>query len=85
MLTFWAVGTAFVPMTVIVLFSHFNDKTDTGVSLLALVQSCSYNMVATVLLKKIAGRPRPCFYAMCEWVAPPISFFRKSSAMSGLD
>mmetsp|Transcript_6661 Transcript_6661/g.15549 ORF Transcript_6661/g.15549 Transcript_6661/m.15549 type:complete len:323 (+) Transcript_6661:116-1084(+) len=58
---------AFVPMTVIVLFSHFNDKTDTGVSLLALVQSCSYNMVATVLLKKIAGRPRPCFYAMCEW------------------
>mmetsp|Transcript_59011 Transcript_59011/g.120897 ORF Transcript_59011/g.120897 Transcript_59011/m.120897 type:complete len:323 (+) Transcript_59011:166-1134(+) len=57
-----------LPIIVICVVAHCTDRADVGGSILALFQSLSYNMLATVVMKKLAGRPRPCFYAMCEWV-----------------
>lgn len=37
------------------------------VNALMLVQSIGVAMLVTTVAKKQAGRPRPCFYAMCKW------------------
>jgi len=57
------------PAVVILLVSALGDTGDFCVSLLALSQSVSLTMLVTAIAKKLAGRPRPCFYAMCKWVS----------------
>eukprot|EP00802_Teleaulax_amphioxeia_P016408 Tamp_16526.p1 GENE.Tamp_16526~~Tamp_16526.p1 ORF type:complete len:195 (+),score=20.96 Tamp_16526:769-1353(+) len=42
---------------------------DFCINALALTQCIGLAMFTTTVAKKMAGRPRPCFYAMCGWVA----------------
>jgi len=42
-------------------------RRDMHVNALMLVQSIGGAVLVTTVAKKQAGRPRPCFYAMCEW------------------
>ncbi|EKX46947.1 hypothetical protein GUITHDRAFT_107299 [Guillardia theta CCMP2712] len=59
----------FVPIAIIFFVSSSLDKSDFCVSFLALSQSVSLTLMSTTIAKKFAGRPRPCFFAMCGWVA----------------
>jgi membrane-associated phospholipid phosphatase len=56
-----------VPLVIIFSTARFFDKTDFCITALALTQSICMAMFSTTVAKKVAGRPRPCFYAMCGW------------------
>ena len=53
-----------VPALLILVISAVGEKLEFCVTLLSLSQSVSGAMLVTTIAKKIAGRPRPCFYAM---------------------
>jgi membrane-associated phospholipid phosphatase len=59
----------FVPLFVIFAVARGLDRTDFCVSAVCLSQCVGLAMFTTTVAKKIAGRPRPCFYAMCGWVS----------------
>ena len=58
-----------VPLVAIFAVARALDKTDFCISALALTQCVGLAMFTTTVAKKMAGRPRPCFYAMCGWVS----------------
>eukprot|EP00281_Chroomonas_sp_CCMP1168_P035344 CAMPEP_0206243356 /NCGR_PEP_ID=MMETSP0047_2-20121206/17565_1 /ASSEMBLY_ACC=CAM_ASM_000192 /TAXON_ID=195065 /ORGANISM="Chroomonas mesostigmatica_cf, Strain CCMP1168" /LENGTH=252 /DNA_ID=CAMNT_0053668473 /DNA_START=411 /DNA_END=1166 /DNA_ORIENTATION=+ len=45
----------------------FKDRRDLHVSALMLSQACAFGVLITAVAKKQAGRPRPCFFDMCQW------------------
>lgn len=59
----------FVPLLVIFTLARCLDTTDFCVSALCLSQCVGLAMFTTTVAKKMAGRPRPCFYAMCGWAS----------------
>ena len=58
-----------IPLGLIFAVARSLGKADFCISALALTQCVGLVMLTTTITKKMAGRPRPCFYAMCGWVS----------------
>mmetsp|Transcript_10937 Transcript_10937/g.26800 ORF Transcript_10937/g.26800 Transcript_10937/m.26800 type:complete len:330 (-) Transcript_10937:19-1008(-) len=59
-----------IPLFVIFVSSEVTvrDRRELHVQMQMLVQALAFAFIYTTLLKKYLGRPRPNFFAMCEWV-----------------
>lgn len=58
---------AVVPFVCVGTLSFFFDKAAVGINTLSMLQSYSNGLLWMTVLKKLAGKPRPCFYDMCKW------------------